>query len=165
MMKKLLVLSLVLAMASLASAAFELVGPTQVAPGENVTVTFVGEAGATDIYYIIVWEGDPGTLSAPIFDETNPGNNSSAGEYQEGGWGVGYEITISDTVDTANILAGDWLDLTFHCDGPGQVTIGAYKTDGGNYTEVATLVIDQVIPEPATLALLGLGALVLRRKK
>ena len=44
---------------------------------------------------------------------------------------------------------------------PGQVLI-AYFVDGGDFsaTEIA-----RTIPEPATMALLGLGALVLRRKK
>jgi hypothetical protein len=64
--------------------------------------------------------------------------------------------------------------ILFHCDGIGDVTItirdyvkaGAGSQDaGGNITDFgAPVVIDQV-PEPMTVALLGLGGLLLRRRK
>jgi len=50
---------------------------------------------------------------------------------------------------------------TFHCDGPGDVTLAAVNYDG---LVQDTQVIHQV-PEPATLALLGIGCLVLRRRR
>jgi len=50
--------------------------------------------------------------------------------------------------------------IKFHCDGPGDVTISLVDPDG--------VVLDQQvihqIPEPLTIALLGLGGLYLRRR-
>ena len=53
-------------------------------------------------------------------------------------------------------------DVQFHCDGPGDVTILLLDED---QNEVDALTIHQVIPEPATIALLCLGGLLLRKKK
>ena len=52
-------------------------------------------------------------------------------------------------------------DVLFHCDGPGDVTIAVVDEDG---LVQDTQVIHQV-PEPMTLALLGLGGLALRFRK
>jgi hypothetical protein len=73
-------------------------------------------------------------------------------------------------VTGSNILAGQKLfDLfTFHCEGPGDVVIqllgtSTYETwDGGVLSSVT---IHQVIQEPMTMGLLGLGGLFLRRRK
>ena len=55
-------------------------------------------------------------------------------------------------------ILGDW---EFHCDAPGDVVI--------TYTDSATGLMDTLIihqiPEPVTMALLGLGGLFLRRRK
>lgn len=52
------------------------------------------------------------------------------------------------------------IGMLFHCDGPGDVTFYAYDQ---NYLVVDTQVIHQT-PEPATMVLLALGGLMLRRK-
>lgn len=51
-------------------------------------------------------------------------------------------------------------EIDFHCDGPGDVTIALVNDDG---LVVDSQVIHQV-PEPMTIALLGLGGLFLRRR-
>jgi len=51
-------------------------------------------------------------------------------------------------------------EIDFHCDGPGDVTLALVNDDG---IVIDTQVIHQ-IPEPLTLALLGLGGLFLKRR-
>jgi len=70
----------------------------------------------------------------------------------------------SPFVSISNITpqgAGGWLiqDTLFHCDGPGDVTI-ALVDNNGNIIDAQ--VIHQT-PEPATMLLLGLGGLLLRK--
>ena len=52
-------------------------------------------------------------------------------------------------------------DILFHCDAEGEVIITVYD---GALTVLDTQIIHQV-PEPMTIALLGLGGLFLRRRK
>ena len=59
-------------------------------------------------------------------------------------------------------IPGEMFLIDLHCEGIGDVIIEAY--DWRTEELVDTLIIHQ-IPEPATIALLGLGGLLLRRKK
>jgi hypothetical protein len=62
-----------------------------------------------------------------------------------------------------NPLEGTLVDgIRLHCDGPGEVTILLMDGEG---TILDTQVIHQIVPEPMTLGLLGLGGLFLRRRK
>jgi len=56
--------------------------------------------------------------------------------------------------------------ITFHCLAPGDAVVKLYQISVSSGTAVLrdTLTVHQT-PEPATLAILGLGALLLRRKK
>jgi len=67
-------------------------------------------------------------------------------------------ITMSLNNSTGGVL---WTD-TFHCEGEGDVKLIEINED--TYLVEDVQVIHQV-PEPATLALLGLGGLLLRRKR
>jgi hypothetical protein len=53
--------------------------------------------------------------------------------------------------------------IEFHCEGAGDAVISLITTDFTTYTVHDTLTIHQ-IPEPATIVLLSLGGLLLRKK-
>ena len=128
--------------------------PTDVVPGAG--------------YYAVVspWEGAPSIVpEAPnpqsvLFTMGNLSNNTT-----------GTDPTLGSYILLDNILV--------HCLGPGDVTLsliaagpvyyhddtaGAFSTLYQAGTILDSIVIHQV-PEPATLALLGLGGLFLRRRK
>ena len=68
----------------------------------------------------------------------------------------------ADGVPTNYSDIGVGFGYEFHCDGEGPVLIELHDGTMGNVVD--TLIIHQ-IPEPATIALLGLGGLLLRRRK
>lgn len=73
-------------------------------------------------------------------------------------------ITLADGAVPPAPLDGTLVDgIIFHCEGLGDVTLTLLAED--LMTVLDTQVIHQVIPEPMTLALLGLGGLFLRRRK
>jgi len=64
--------------------------------------------------------------------------------------------------DTNPATAGVWWDAEFHCDGQGLVNIVLFDAA---LNEIDRIVVTQgEIPEPMTVALLGLGGLLLRRR-
>ena len=71
-----------------------------------------------------------------------------------------FGLAMSSPVTIAGV--GTWWDIVFHCDGTGDVTIELHDNTGANLIDSA--VVHQV-PEPMTIALLGLGGLFLRRRK
>ena len=89
------------------------------------------------------------------------GDMASAKRFEMGGFGFGYEL-IAAQAEGAN-PGGHQFDLLYHCCGPDSeyVTINLLDAAGGVQD---TIVVHQ-IPEPMTIALLGLGGLFLLRRR
>jgi len=78
-------------------------------------------------------------------------------------WGYGY--LISDSQFSGINPGGTVYNFLFHCVGTGTVSISLYNGLSSDYITPDDRVIIHQIPEPATIGLLGLGGLLLRRRK
>ena len=187
-MKKLLVLMLVLGIASLAPAALQISvdgnpdpvdSQINIAPSQHLvldvhtteTLPFQGT------YLMLVVNAAEGTLSggeatqgglsgdlnfyaltfayyAGLTDyyNSNPVLSAVAGSVADSGELVTFDGKIYDLID-------------FHCEGPGDALVSLYSSPDSAAWQFEDAVLIHQIPEPATMVLLGLGALVLRRKK
>jgi hypothetical protein len=182
-MKKLLSLVLVLALASLANAMIlqisvngnpEPIDSTiTLLPSEEVVLDILSPDGYTtgsDVYWALVVNPAVGTISGGhvIMPPAPDGSSMLPADwgpyFSETELGV-YGCVISYSAPTAP--AGVYFDgIIFHCEGPGDAVIQLISTvDFGSFTVEDTVIIHQEIPEPATIALLSLGGLLLRRKK
>jgi len=188
-MKKLLVLALVLSVASLANASFFLSVDGVVNPPDSEIMLLPSETAIIDVFgsgnsnlpldFWIICQG-PGTISGGVV--LYPGNLSEITTMSKDEWeaafeapgmfeGVGFPGTTSasyfllaDSVVPPAILDGLLVDeIAFHCDGPGDVTLSLIGGALDSIVVYDTQVIHQ-IPEPATIALLCLGGLLLRKK-
>jgi len=77
-------------------------------------------------------------------------------------YGYSY-VSFIGAADTSAGGIGTYWTSEFHCDGPGIVVISLLDAASGNVLD--TITVAQGIPEPMTVALLGLGGLFLRRRK
>jgi len=163
-MKKLLVLSLVLGIASLATAGMTIsVDKDVLLPGEVATVTISNDVSSNTLSYLVVADdGSVGAVSNPTMLITL-GALAGASPYTEAGFGTGYEITTAADAPALPQAGQQW-SFSFSSALEGISNIQLFDDNLG-YDAPASAVQVTVIPEPATMALLGLGALVLRRKK
>lgn len=169
-MKKLLVLALVLSLSSMASATMVLTVNGQTAgreitlePSDIITLGMSSDIGGTPafgLYYIDVLKAEK-----PFYTLSNVHMMAAAGDkgavigpytfdvYDE------YEITVAST--TGQNAPGSQVEGTFHCDGIGNVNIVLWDA-AGNILDELTII---QVPEPATIAMLGLGGLALLRRR
>jgi hypothetical protein len=185
-MKKLLILMLVLGLASTANALTlkisvgGVVDPpdTQITccPSDTLELDIwsAGYAGIQDgAYWALVVDCTEGTITngqvkippAPSMSTWNGPSAVGAGwvfpPCTDGPWG-GIAGAQGETAP-----AGVYFDgFVFHCEAMGDATVYLYTSPDGSqpYTLQDTQIIHQ-IPEPVSMLLLGLGGLLLRRRK
>jgi len=169
-MKKLLVLVLVLGMASLANAGLSLylngspAADTTIGLNDVVTIGLYSDDTSFFNAYVINGPDDPvaiGTLADPV-DETIAGNMAGHSDYAAAdGWGNGFLYTTAGSPPTPGVAAGVQHTCTFSSAEVGVTTIYLYE-GSDPYGELDSFTI--TVPEPATIALLCLGGLLLRKK-
>jgi hypothetical protein len=185
-MKKLLVLMLVLGMATVANAALTLDisvsgavanpdGSYTIHPSDHLTLDISTPQGilvdADMGDFIMVCDTELGSISGGVIVNHNTwwvdflsDDAVSAGapvpDGENGVWGsvgiFGYTIPA-----TSLLFSG----IDFHCEGLGTTVVNIYTHDWSEITGTLASVTIHQIPEPITMALLGLGGLFLRRRK
>lgn len=180
-MKKILVLAIILAVASLANAiTLQINGydgatlkPSEtIALGINTPDGFVQGEG---LFWGLIVSNGPGTLSGgsvimpPAPDAAmmlDPEDYADLAEL----FGYSGASSVFGSIDTFVADEGYtappglyFNNIMFHCDGQGDVILHLVTTIGfENFDLVDSITISQ-IPEPMTLSLLGIGGLLLRK--
>jgi hypothetical protein len=158
-MKKLLVLVMVLGMVSMANAALTDILSDIELHLSGTTLSVVGvDAGAESSWSQAgLYVNSGGNVSSPLNSYAAAGDLRAIQQWT--GWN-GVDITIGQGMGDP-ITTGVWFDMAY--DGDVGDTFDIYDyTQSTTTTPVGTL---SVIPEPVTIALLGLGGLFLRRRK
>ena len=165
-MKKVLILMLVLGMASLASATLQFVDPAS--SGSNLSIESTALFVFADSTYIFVVADTTGTVpSGGGLTAAAPDNSGWAGSIS--GTYPGANTAIA-TLLSLTAVDGMWGDFT---QATGSKAAGIYADSitwaGITYLvgtkDFTTYTLLDTIPEPMTVALLGLGGLFLRRRK
>jgi hypothetical protein len=158
-MKKLLILILVLGMVSAANAALSIDGPTEVNKDEPVIIAVVSDSSEDQIAYLSF-----GYVSEGGFELSDPRSPFP---------GPIIPYPSDDTIEFELIFVqppnpippGNWFEVDLTCLKAGVDVFVELYDGAAPFSLLDSLTIHQV-PEPMTLALLGLGGLfMIRRRK
>ena len=162
-MRKLLILVLVLGMASMASATISFVtNSATINVSESYTVQVQSDIDSAG------WTGylgyAPGTVAAltSVWALPGAGDDATAPATSYAGY---WQLNALDLTPPADsIVAGAQFEGTMQAYAVGTYDIYLYDSFWTGHPVVDTFTLT-VVPEPITLALLGLGGLFLRRRK
>ena len=158
---------LVLGLASAANAVLSLTvdggdapGEITINPSDTIVVSIHSDNTAAYNAFFYMWDG-PGTFTGP---RVRQGNMSVAYGPYPSYYGYSYDYYLVSIDDSGgNLVPGSGFEVDLHCDGPGDVLV-ELRQFSEPYTIIDSLTIHQT-PEPMTIALLGLGGLLLRRRR
>jgi hypothetical protein len=156
MMKKVLALVLVLSMAGIASAGYQIAMPDKVNVNTDATFQIVIGGAAGEAYDGGVY----GLMPDSFVVSPNAGNLGGVTPFAEY---VGVDFAIGD-LQGLGVKAGEWVTLTYKVGAKNTVQNFDFFDYAISTTQAVSSRSVAFIPEPMTLSLLGLGALVLRRR-
>ena len=177
-MKKLLVLILVLGIVSVANATvsmeiYESDGTTVVADRDTMLLgsdyQLIVSGAAADAGFLGAIYGS--TYTANDWDHLGPVDATvtvtETGDLSYCYWYAayqGYEMAADDTGMGSGVSTGNWFSIALSGDAEGTFSVGMLDYSVSS-TVPQTTISGTIIPEPMTIALLGLGGLLLRRRK
>jgi hypothetical protein len=174
-MKKLLVLLMVLGLATSAQAALTLsLSETTVAVGDTVTASVVSDSATPWGYYLFILSEDTYYWTDPVAAayDGSWSYHTTAGAGSVGDLGYATTTTYAAAyrlnADGSSVFPEAGTQFSISLMGVQAGTIYISLQNPSDYSEMTTngpLALEVVVPEPMTIALLGLGGLFLRRRK